>query len=93
MVARTLDQFVQACRDQLCILGLPINDGWQPTRADIQVFYTRGFTVNDVVKAYRPRVTIYENFVNGGSSLHRLPAHASSVLASVLSRVLDQLFC
>ena len=60
----TLDQFVEAVRDALCILGLPLNGGWQPDRSAIAAWYGMGFTVTEVVQHFRPRVMQYEAFVN-----------------------------
>ena len=60
----TLDQFVEAVRDALCILGLPLNGGWQPDRSAMAVWHVMGFTVDEVVQRYKPKVRQYEAFVN-----------------------------
>ena len=60
----TLDQFVEAVRDSLCILGLPLNGGWQPDRYAIAAWHVMGLTVDEVVQRYKSRVRQYEAFVN-----------------------------
>ena len=61
----TLDDFVRQVRDELCILGLPLNGGWQPSRESIQVWFARGFNVKSVLRAYRRNIERHEAWVNG----------------------------
>jgi hypothetical protein len=60
----TLDKFVEEVRNGLCILGSPLNGGWQPSRSEIAGWYRLGFTVREVVLRYKARVESYETFVN-----------------------------
>jgi hypothetical protein len=56
----TLDKFVEEVRNGLCILGSPLNDGWQPSRSEIAGWYRMGFTVREVVLRYKARVMAQE---------------------------------
>lgn len=60
----SLDKFVEEVRCELCSLGLPLNGGWQPSRADLQVFYARGFSIRETALKYKSNVKRYEDFVN-----------------------------
>jgi hypothetical protein len=59
-----LDKFVEEVRNGLCILGLPLNGGWQPSRSEIAGWYHTGFSVREVVQRYKSTVKDYETFVN-----------------------------
>lgn len=60
----TLEKFIEEVRNGLSILGLPLNGGWQPSRAEIAAWYAMRFTVQEVVQRYQARVMQYETFVN-----------------------------
>jgi hypothetical protein len=63
----TLDKFVEEVRNGLCIMGLPLNGGWQPSRSEIAGWYYMRFTISEVVLRYKARVESYETFVNKGT--------------------------
>ncbi len=62
----TLEQFAQAVKGKLSSAGLPLNGGWMPERSSIQVFFARGYSIDDVVEYYAKNVRRYEAWVSMG---------------------------
>ena len=58
------DTFIEEVRRELCIMGLPLNNGWQPEDRTLRVWYVMGYTIREVARMYRGNVKRYEDWVN-----------------------------